>query len=204
MQCFYITKEGLRRRDELAKELSGDSEEASTAARAAGDVAKCLLVRCIHTKDVFAHVVPQNGDDEDHYCARLAVADIQWLGHTKVLLKTDNERAIVALKHRVAKILKEYKSMDNVQTESPRAYDSQSNGGTEVGVKLVRGLFRKLKLCLESRLGKYVTVSHAMVPWLLMRTRTLLNARSRGPDGRIPWERCKGRGFNQQLLGFGE
>ena len=65
---------------------------------------------------MFARVVPQKDDDEDHYCSKLAVADIEWLGRTKVITKTDNERATVAFKHRVAKTLKEWKSMDKVQT----------------------------------------------------------------------------------------
>ena len=51
-----------------------------------------------------------------------------------------------------------------MQTESPAAYESQPNGGVEVGVKIVRGQFRTLKLCLEQRLGKYVPVDHALMP----------------------------------------
>ena len=148
--------------------------------------------------------MPQKGDDEDHYCAKLAAADIEWLGHTKIIIKTDNERAIVALKDRVAKHLKELKSMENVQIESPAAYESQSNGGIEVGIKIVRGLFRTLKLCLEQRLGKYISTDHALVPWLLQHTCILLNAKARGPDGLTCWERIKGRQFNQLVLGFAE
>ena len=136
MDYFFVTKEGVRRRDELAKELAGvledhgapaseslreghkvsgdagkaaaggTSEEAITKARTAGKIVKCLLVRCFQSKNVFAHVVPQKGGDEEHYCAKLAVDDIGWLGHTKVIVKTDNERSVVALKHRVAKMLK--------------------------------------------------------------------------------------------------
>ena len=71
-----------------------------------------MLVRCFQNKNEFAHVVPQEGDDEDHDCSKLAVADIEWLGHTKIIMQTDNERAIVALKHRVAKTVKGWKSMD--------------------------------------------------------------------------------------------
>ena len=179
-------------------------DDAITQAREGGEIVKCLLLRCFKSKNVFAHVVPQKGDDEEHYCAKLAVADIEWLGHTKIILKTDTGRSVVALKHRVAKHLKEWKSLDNVQTESPAAYESQSNGGVEVGVKIVRGLFRTLKLCLEQRLGKYVPVSHALMPWLLEHTCILLNANSRGHDGLTSWERIKGRKFNQLLLGFGE
>ncbi len=129
LDYFYITREGVRRRDEMAKELVGEGEDAITQARANGEVLKCMLVRCMQTKNVSSHVVPQKGDDEDHYCAKLAVADIEWLGHTRIRIKTENERAIVALKHRVAKILKEWKSRGNVQVESPAAYESQSNGG---------------------------------------------------------------------------
>ena len=85
MDYFYITKEGVRRRTELAKELEaalekasapaaealrrGDelADEAISKARSNGEVVKCLLVRCLQSKNVFAHVVPQEGDDEDHY-----------------------------------------------------------------------------------------------------------------------------------------
>ena len=131
---------------------------------------------------MFAHVVPQKGDDEDHYCAKLSVADIEWLGHTKVIIKADNGRSVVALKQRVAKILKEWQSIEHVQRESPAANESQSNGGIEVGVKIVRGLFRAWKLCLEARFGKYISTNHALVPWLLQHTCTLLNAKSSGSD----------------------
>ena len=62
---FYIKPEGVRRRDELAKELSGEGDEAITQARASGEVIKCLLVRCFCSKNLFAHVLPQKGDDED-------------------------------------------------------------------------------------------------------------------------------------------
>ena len=58
--------------------------------------------------------------------------------------------------------------MKNVQVQSPAAYESKSNGGIEVGIKIVRGLFRTLKLCLEQRLGKYISTDHALVPWLLL------------------------------------
>ena len=90
----------------MAKALGDDGEEAIAQARANGEVFACLFVRCVRSKDVFAHVVLQKGDGEDHYCATLAVANIEWFGHTGIIIRTDNELAIVALKHRVAKILK--------------------------------------------------------------------------------------------------
>ena len=100
---FYVAKEGFRRRDEMAKGMIGDGDAAITQARDKGEIAKCLLIRCFQSKNIFAHVVPQKGDDEDHYCAKLAAGDIEWLGHTGIIIKTDNGRSVVVLKHRVAK-----------------------------------------------------------------------------------------------------
>ena len=41
------------------------------------------------------------------------------MGHTKVTIKNDNERAIVSLKTRVAWLLREFEGFQNVQNESP-------------------------------------------------------------------------------------
>ena len=209
MDYFFITEGGMQRRSDLDYKIDAEGDEKLNKDRDDGKIVKCLIVRCMETKIVFAHVVPQKGDDEEHYCANLVAADRGWLGHAKLILKADNERAVAALKRRVAKILKdraqeEQTATENVQQEQPAAYDSQSNGGVEVGVRLVRGMFRTLKLCLEARLGKYVPTCHPVVAWLLEHACTVLNAKSRGPDGLTPWERVKGRAFNQRLLAFGE
>ena len=70
MYYCYITKGCVRRRDEPSKQLSGEGHKAITQARAEGEVLKCLLVRCLQSKDVFGRVVLQKGDDEDHYYAK--------------------------------------------------------------------------------------------------------------------------------------
>ena len=204
LDYFFVTAEGLKRRDELACELSEEGEEKIAEARKRGDITKCLLVRCFNSKNMFAHVVPQKGDDEEGYCASLVANDVLWLGHTCVILKSDNENAVLALRRRAARTLKLVEHMQNVQEESPAAYDSQSNGGIEVGVRIIRGMFRTLKLCLEARLNKYVPVNHPITAWLLEHTCMLLNARARGSDGQTPWQRIKGRAFRQLLLCFGE
>ena len=83
LDYFFITTEGVKRRDELGFELSEEGEAAIDKARTSGSVVKCLVVRCMESKNVFGHVVPQKGDDEEHYCANLVASDIEWLGHTK-------------------------------------------------------------------------------------------------------------------------
>ena len=88
--------------------------------------------------------------------------------------------------------------------EQPAAYDSQSNGGTEVGVRLIRGLLRTVKLCLESHISKYIPVDHPVVAWMTEHVCLMLNVLVRGEDGITAWQRIRGRAFGQQLLGFGE
>ena len=204
MDYYFITSEGVRRRDELKFAADELGNQQLAEARRTGEVIKCIIVRCMTTKNVMTHVVPQKGNDEEQYCANLAVEDLKWLGHTRVILKSDNERSIGALRARVARIMKVQEHVVNVQEEAPNTYDSQSNGGVEVGIRLVRGMFRTLKLCLEARLQKYMPINHAVTPWLLEHVSMIINSRCRGSDGMTPWQRLKGRNFRQMILGFGE
>ena len=45
----------------------------------------------------FAHIVPQKGVDNDQYSVDVLVEDIKWLGFIRIILKSDNEPAIVKL-----------------------------------------------------------------------------------------------------------
>ena len=94
--------------------------------------------------------------------------------------------------------------MTRLSSEKPPAYDSQSNGATEVGVMLIRGLFRTLKLALEAKIEKAIPIGHALVPWLVEHTALLLNVKRRGHDGLTPWARVRGRPFSQQFLCYAE
>ena len=93
---------------------------------------------------------------------------------------------------------------DKITQERPAKYDSQSNGGVEVGVQIVRGLFRTVKLCTEARLDKYIPVDHAIILWMLEHVCTIIDARQKGPDGLTAWSRVRGRPFNQRPVGFAE
>ena len=66
-----MTKQSVKRCDELAAELSEEGDEVVAAARTAGTIVRCPLVRCIGKKHFISHVVPQGGDDEDHFCEKL-------------------------------------------------------------------------------------------------------------------------------------
>ena len=200
---FFITSGGLKKRKELEM-----SDEALEKARSEGEVLKCLIVRCYSTKNIWGHVVPVKGADEDDFAVNCAVTDILWLGHTQLIIKGDNEPALQALIARSLEVLRirtaEDDSVTKISKEDPAPYDSQGNGGIEVGVMVLRGLFRTLKLCLEARLGKFIPIGHALMPWLLQHTCFLLNIAKRGQDGLTSWARARGRAFRQKILGIGE
>ena len=59
-----------------------------------------------------------------------------------MIIKGVNERALQALLRKVVeRVTAKCQTLEQVAKEEPARYDSQSNGLTEVGVMLVRGLF---------------------------------------------------------------
>ena len=93
--------------------------------------AKILVVREIVSKCTFAHVIKSKGVDDDRYAVDCLIRDIKWMGHTKLMLRSDNERAIVALLTETLKSLRVEVHIDQVAEEHPPEYDPQANGAIE-------------------------------------------------------------------------
>ena len=94
--------------------------------------------------------------------------------------------------------------LDQVSEEHPHKYESQSNGATEVAVRELRGQFRTLKSCLESKLGEELNPTHPVSMWLLGHAANILTVRAVGTDGKTLWRRIKGREFGIRMVGFAE
>ncbi len=181
---WYITSASIKRRDELEYPVDDEGEIQLSNARKRGDLVKCLIIRCHETKCVFAHVVPVKGRDEDPYVVDLVCTDVAWLGHVKLILKGDNEPALMSLITRALKSLKcNVEGLQRVMPENSQEYDSQSNGGTEVGIRNVRGVFRMLKFCLEKRIGHTVPAKPPLTAWLIEHAAALITIQVRGTDG---------------------
>ena len=80
--------------------LIGDKGEITNNEQAESDESSItiLAVRDSETKSVFGYVVPQKGIDSKKCVVDAIVKDIFWLGHAKVVLKSDNEPAILKLR----------------------------------------------------------------------------------------------------------
>ncbi len=208
---WYITTGTIKMRKELAEEypLTVEGNAALEDARKKKDIMKCLILRCHESKALFAHAVPVKGDDEDHYVADLIASDIAFMGHVKLLIKSDNEPALLKLAEAAlvkirCQVQKGESSVKNVSSEQAAEHESASNGGTECGIRSVRGLFRTIKLCTQRRIGQEIPPTHPLSTWLLEHVCLLLNALHVGEDGKTAWKRLRGRDFGQRLIGFAE
>ena len=183
---FYMTEKGLLTRSELAEKfpMTSDGDAALCEARNRGEAVKCLIVRCSATKLIFAHVVPVKGLGEDAYVCELVASDVQWMGHTRLIVKADNEPALQTVVVETIKRLRiKVEDLDSISKEQPERYESQSNGLIEVGVRNLRAQFRTMRACLEARVGKGIPVMHPIAAWLIEHCCLLLNGLRVGDDG---------------------
>ena len=164
---------------------------------------KLFVDKDTKSKAVFAHAVPRKGIDEKRFSVDMVVADVLWLRYSKVLLKSDNEPAIVKLLKESLATLK-VSGDDQVREEHSPTYDSQANGAVEAAAKQVKARTRTMKLCLERRIGKRIPPRHPIMTWLAPHAVSIVRYRVRGPDGQTPYERIRLRPFNGRLICFGE
>ena len=112
-------------------------------------------------------------------------------GFAEVLVRWDNELAILALKESAATVLK--LACINVKAEESALYDSQCNGLAESAVKDVKDAVRTNLACLVRRCGQEFQGGHPVLPWLVMYSVAMVNRCRRGPDGKTAYELRKGR-----------
>ena len=152
MDYLYLTKSRVVEREAL---LDGEEVEM-----------KVLVAKDSQTKTLFAHAVVAKGSDEEGYAITRIVEDIAWLGHTRMILKSDNEPAILkVLKDSLKTARVEITELEQIQEEQAVKYDSKSNGDVENAFKQVTKLLRTLKICLEKRMGKKIPISHPLLTW---------------------------------------
>ena len=203
---FFITGGGEpKTRAELEYLQNPEGNEELERDRRQGKILKCLIVKCRQSKAVFAHAVPCKGLDENGYVVQLITDDVKWLGHVRLVLKSDGENAITALVEESLKAIRiQVENLEQITTERPPPYDSQSNGATENAVRNLRGHFRTMRLDLESRLERKIPVDHALMHWMVEASALLQTAMNVGEDGMTAWTRIRGRPFAMRGYAFGE
>ena len=167
-----------------------------------------ILVVALRTPDdrqscVFGHVVPCKGVDRDKFSVDCLVSDIVWTGYTRVLLKSDNEPAILKL---LIESLKELRinGLEQVMSENSPEYDPQSNGMAEAAVKSWKGMFRTHRSALEESLKCKIPITHPIISWLAKWAGDILVWTVKGLDGLSAYQRVRGKPFRTRLPAMGE
>ena len=129
LDYFFITSGGVKFRKELEFPEDEAGNRALESKRLTGEIVKCLVIRCSSTKVVLGHVVPCKGPDEDKFVANLVADAVAWMGHTKLIIKADNEVSLQALVIRSLEVIRvKCEKVQNASKEQPPEYDSQHGG----------------------------------------------------------------------------
>ena len=156
-----------------------------------------LVMKDRKTRVVRARVVPQKG--RNAYAIKILAGMIVSLGYKKILLKSDQEPAVLALKEAVKNEL----GIEVIDEESPE-YDSQANGEVERAIQMVQGQFRAMKDSLETRYEVRFDGDHQCIPWLVSHASDSITRYHVYEDGSTGYRNWKGKPFGKEVIEFGE
>ena len=148
---------------------------------------------------MWSSAIPAKGADP--FAANFVAACVVETGYRKILLKSDNEASLKALKE-LAK-----QSMQGVEvlSEESKTGDSRANGRVEASVKETKREVRALLSDLRSRIKKEkLHDNHPMMAWVSRHSDFLISRYRVGQDGRTPYERLKGKAWRLPCVCFGE
>ena len=114
-----------------------------------------LSVKDSKSKSVFANVVPKKGAID--FTIDEIVSDIDLLGYTDIMFKTDNEPSMTAIQDAV----KRRRPHKTVLENSKRGI-SQTNGSIENSSKTIAGQIRTMKVALQSRIKGVISRNHVI------------------------------------------
>ena len=124
-------------------------------------------------------------------------------GFTEVLIRSDNEPSILALKESTATALK--LAGVTIKTEESALYArlAKQRAGRERFEGCERCRENELGLSVR-RFGQEFTSEHPVLSWLVKYSVAMVNRYRRGPDGKTAYELRNGRRFARALPHFAE
>jgi len=144
------------------------------------DVTPMLVVKDKKSKSPWGGAIPSKGNDD--YARQLLVQVVRETGYRRVVLKSDNEPAIVVLKQAARA---ELTDVECLMEESPVG-DHQANGDIEVAVRELKRQIRVIKSDLEEKFGRQLNDSNPILAWIPRHAGFLLRMYRVGDDGRTP------------------
>jgi hypothetical protein len=158
-----------------------------------------LVLKDRASRAVQAIRVERKGAEDEATCDRVLECVRRFGYQGRILMKTDNEPAILSLKSKIME-----KLANGAIAVEPPVHESESNGSVENGVKLIKGLLRVHLLALERKVGARFPTAHPVIAWLIEHVADIATKYLQGVDGRTGYERLYGKKVHEECLEFGE
>ena len=137
---------------------------------------------------VSADMLPEKGNFPN--AVKRLSHNLQFLGYKRLILKSDQEPAIINLK---AALVRE--RPEDIMTEESPVNEHQANGQVERAVRIVQGQIRTMRGALQARINATVRSNWDICPWLVRHAAATISRFKRGEDGNTPHMRIRGREF---------
>lgn len=144
-----------------------------------------------------SEIVPAKGANQ--HAADALRRFIEELGYKEVIIKSDQENAILSLN---AKVVREI----NIKTKCEKSPvgEASSNGSIQNAIGRSTALMRTLKVALESKLGTKMQDDCDCIPWMVRHAANLISWLRQDENGRTSYHRNRRRAFNKLLAQFCE
>jgi hypothetical protein len=133
------------------------------------------------------------------YMLRFAAGTMEVWGLKDIILKTDQEQAIMAL----SRSLKDERKDKTQLTNAPR-YSHASMGVVERANQTLAGQIRSMRLVLQGHLGQRLPATHPLMAWVVRHAAWLITRFVVRPSGRTAYEALRGRAYRSELVEIGE
>ena len=156
-----------------------------------------LVVKDSRTSSVAATFVDAKGPTP--YAVKYFTNFLKSLGYKRVVMQSDGEPSIVALKTAAA----DAAGVECVPRESPVG-EHQANGLVENACKEIKRQVRVARSALEEKVGRPLSDSDPVLAWLPRHVGDLMNRYKKGTDGKTPESRRTGKQWRKPAISYGE
>ncbi|CAK0857642.1 unnamed protein product [Prorocentrum cordatum] len=135
------------------------------------------------------------------FVVKWLVGFLKHLGHRRVVLKSDGEASICAIKNAVMVGVGQH--VECIPQESPKG-EHKSNGEVEASVKEVKKVIRANFFSMQKSFGFEISPGHPIVRWLPQFAADSISKFRLGVDGMSAEQRRRGRPWRKFAAEFGE
>ena len=193
-QCCRVRMDYACLTEDVATESGEHSQEESEKAEA---TLTMLVMQESQHRSVWAYAIEPKGTAEDWLPIHI-LEDLETIGvkEEKIVLKSDQEAAIVDLTREIAKLRE---SSHGASIENSAVGESDSNASVERAIQDVEGQVRTLRAGLEMKLGQRIRLTNPVVPWMIRHAAALITRCRVRPAGMTSLESIKGHRTHSQI-----